>query len=304
MGVRSTVITGVLGAVLIAACGSSGSGSASDEPRGDCPTPPVPVVVSVDQWGDIVDQLAGDCGDVTTIFRSSAADPHDYEPTPADSAALTDARLVVVNGLGYDPWATQALATLGERPTVVDGGRVVGLTDGDNPHIWYGPAYVTAVADAVTARLERLAPRAKDYFERRRAAWQISMRPYFDEIARIKAVAAGRTYGATEGIFSYMAEAVGLENGTPAGYRHATDNQSDPAPGDIHALEQAIAHGDLAVFVFNTQTRGAIPEQIRDGAKDAHVPIVNVTESVPPQFDTFLAWQVSQLHDLAKALGA
>ena len=70
------------------------------------------MVVSVDQWGDIVDQLAGDCGAVTTIFKSSSADPHDYEPSPADSEAFTGARLVVVNGLDYDPWADKALATL------------------------------------------------------------------------------------------------------------------------------------------------------------------------------------------------
>ncbi len=303
MRVRSTAIVGMIGALVIAACGSSGSGSATDTPKGGCPTAPVPVVVSVDQWGDIVDQLAGDCGDVSTIFRSSSADPHDYEPTPADSAELADAKLVVVNGLGYDSWATRALATVDERPAVVDGGEVVGLRDGANPHLWYGPDHVTAIADAVTAELGRLSPRAKDYFERRRSAWQTSMRPYFDEVARIKAVAARTTYGATEGIFSYMADAVGLENRTPSGYRHATDNESEPAPGDMHAFEQALADGDITVLVFNRQTQGAIPEQIRDRARDADVPIVNVTESVPPEFDTFAAWQVSQLEDLAKALG-
>jgi zinc/manganese transport system substrate-binding protein len=60
-------------------------------------------VVTVDQWGDIVSDLAGACGEVTTIIKSSSIDPHDYEPTPADSAKFDRAKLVVVNGLDYDP---------------------------------------------------------------------------------------------------------------------------------------------------------------------------------------------------------
>ena len=90
MRARMGVVAVVIGALAMAACGSSDSGgTASGGPKGDCPTAPLPVVVSVDQWGDIVDQLAGDCGDVTTIIKSSSADPHDYEPTPADTAAFT-----------------------------------------------------------------------------------------------------------------------------------------------------------------------------------------------------------------------
>src|SRR6185503_7871608 len=87
-------------ALAVSACGASTA--RSTEPTGDCPTAPIPVVVSVDQWGDIVHQLAGDCGAVTTIVSSSSADPHDYEPTPADIAKFSGAKLVVVNGLDYD----------------------------------------------------------------------------------------------------------------------------------------------------------------------------------------------------------
>src|SRR5947199_10843711 len=117
-------------ALAVAACG--GSTTRSTQPKGACPTAPVPVVVSVDQWGDIVHQLAGDCGAVTTIFTSSSADPHDYEPTPADIAKFTGAQLVVVNGLDYDPWADKAVSTLDVKPVVVNGGEVVGRRAGNN----------------------------------------------------------------------------------------------------------------------------------------------------------------------------
>lgn len=309
-GIRSGALTvcAVSCAVVLGACGSSGSDDAASDtttsaPGGACPTHPVPVVVSVDQWGDIVDQLAGACGNVTTIFKSSSADPHDYEPTPADTAKFTGAKLVVVNGLDYDPWADKAVATLDTKPTVVNGGKVVGLENGDNPHLWYGPDYVYKIADAVTAALARLEPQGATYFDQRNQAWRESMQPYDAEIAKIKPAAAGKSYGATEGIFDYMAEELGLENQTPQGYQNAAANESEPAPGDVHAFEQALGNGKMTVLIFNTQTEGAIPNQLRSNANSAHVPVVNVTESVPPKFQSFEQWQVSQLRDLATALG-
>ena len=295
---------GLASALVLGACSASTGDAASSKPKGDCPTAPVPVVVSVDQWGDIVGQLAGDCGSVTTVFKSSSADPHDYEPTPADTAEFTGAKLVVVNGLDYDPWADKAVATLDTKPAVVNGGKVVGLENGDNPHIWYGPSYVEKIADAVTAKLKQLQPKDASYFDRRRTAWRTSMAPYDAAIARIKPAAVGKTYGATEGIFDYMAKALGLSNETPTGYQRATANESDPAPGDVNDFEQALAHKKMTVLIYNTQTQGAVPEQVRSKAEAAKVPVVNVTESVPPKFSTFEAWQVSQLKDLGTALGA
>ncbi|MFZ4583849.1 MAG: metal ABC transporter solute-binding protein, Zn/Mn family [Acidimicrobiia bacterium] len=301
LGAVSVVVVAI-GALTLGACGSSSNSSAST-PKGNCPTKPVPVVVSVDQWGDIVDQLAGDCGDVTTIFKSSSADPHDYEPTSGDTAKFTGAKLVVVNGLDYDPWADKAVATLDTKPAVVNGGDVVGLKEGDNPHIWYGPDYVFKIAGAVTAELKKIEPKDAVYFDQQNAAWRASMQPYDAEIAKITPLAAGKTYGATESIFDYMAEHVGLANVTPDGYQNAAANETDPAPGDVNDFEQALASGKVTVLIYNTQTEGAIPEQIRTKAQGAKVPAVNVTESVPPQFSSFVAWQVSQLKDLTRALG-
>jgi len=288
--------------LALAACGSSASRPSATTAAGACPTRPVPVVVSVDQWGDIVSQLAGACGDVTTIFKSTSADPHDYEATPADTQKFAGAKLVVVNGLDYDPWADKAVAAVNESPVVVNAGSIVGLRDGDNPHVWYGPDYVFQVADAVTAALKQLEPRDAAYFGRSSRLWKTSMRPYQAAIAAIKRVAAGKSYGATEGIFSYMAAAVGLRDATPAGFERATANESEPSPGDLHDFEQALTRRTMSLLIFNTQTSGAIPDQLRSQAESAQVPVVDVTESVPPSFDSFEAWQVSQLHALAGAL--
>ena len=99
-------------------------------PSGACPTTPVDVVVSVDQWGDIVSELGGDCARVKTLLASSSVDPHDYEPTPADAASFEGAQLVVVNGAHYDEWAAKLAATSAPDAPVVSA-----ATDSTTPRI-------------------------------------------------------------------------------------------------------------------------------------------------------------------------
>jgi zinc/manganese transport system substrate-binding protein len=268
-----------------------------------CDGAPVPVVVSVDQWGDITSALGGQCATVTTIIASSSVDPHTYQPTSADIAAFTNARLVVVNGVGYDAWAAKAVATLSPAPAVVDGGAVVGVPAGSNPHLWYSPTYVYRIAAAITAALKAALPSAATYFDAQAGAWRASMRPYDEKVAQIRAAVQGRTYGATEGVFDYMARAVGLRDVTPQGWQNAAANDSDPAPGDVAAFDQALAAGSMSVLIYNTQTEGSLPAQVRSAATAAGVPVVDVTETVAPGSTSFVQWQLAQLDALGSALG-
>jgi zinc/manganese transport system substrate-binding protein len=268
-----------------------------------CPTAPVAVVVSVDQWGDIVSELGGACANVKTVLASSSVDPHDYEPSPADAAWFAGAKLVVVNGAGYDSWASKLAASSAAGAPVVSAAEVTKTPDGANPHLWYLPSAVTAVADAVTGELSKLDPQAGDYFSQRRSQFSAAIAPYMNLIGKIKAGAAGKSYAATEKIFDYQAQALGLINKTPKGYQRAMANESDPSPGDINAFRTALASRQVDVLIYNTQTEGSIPQQIRSAAERAGVPVVNVTETVPPEQTSFEGWQYAQLLALGKALG-
>ncbi|MEP9414538.1 zinc ABC transporter substrate-binding protein [Gordonia sp. VNQ95] len=280
---------------------SSSSGPAANAPA--CPTTPVNVVVSVDQWGDIVSELGGKCADVKTIVASSSVDPHDYEPSPADGAAFTDAQMVVVNGADYDVWASKLAAASAPDAPVVNAAQVTGTADGANPHLWYSPTAVTKVADAVTEGLSKISPDAQAYFATQRSTFTDSLSEYNDLIAKIKAGASGKTFAATEGVFDYMAQAVRLVDKTPAGFAAAAANESDPSPADLAAFIKTLSDRQVDVLIYNTQTEGSTPEQIRAAAESAGVPVVEVTETVPPGQNSFESWQVDQLTSLAKALG-
>ncbi len=310
---------------VVASCSTDDGQSATSSsatPAGDCPTAPVDVVVSVDQWGDIVSQLGGSCTSVTTVLASSSVDPHDYEPSPADAATFQGAQLVVVNGAHYDEWADKLVESSAPDAPLIDAAVAGGETvegeehhedeehhDGDghehgdvNPHVWYDPATVTAVADAVTAELSALAPDATDYFAQRREEFTVAMKPYDAEIDAIKTGATGKTYASTESVFDYMAASVGLRNETPAGYQAAASNETDPSPADLDAFLQLLEAKGVDVLIYNTQTEGSVPEQLRSAAESAGIPVVNVTETVAPGAKSFEAWQVDQLTALAKAL--
>jgi zinc/manganese transport system substrate-binding protein len=82
----------------------------------------------------------------------------------------------------------------------------------------------------------------------------------------------------------------------------ATANESDPSPGDLNAFLTALADGRMAVLVYNPQTEGPLPEQVREAAEAADVPVVEMTETLPPGAASFVTWQVEQLTALAAAL--
>ncbi|OBH02470.1 ABC transporter substrate-binding protein [Mycobacterium sp. E2699] len=260
-------------------------------------------MVSVDQWGDIVSQLSGACAAVKTVLASSSVDPHDYEPSPADAESFAGAKLVVINGAGYDSWAAKLAAGSAAGAHVVSAAEVTKTPEGANPHLWYLPSAVTAVADAVTAELSKIDPQAADYFSSRRSAFTSAIAPYTDMIGKIKAGAAGKAYAATETVFDYQAQALGLVNKTPKGYQRATANETDPSPADIDAFRTALGTRGIDVLIYNTQTEGSIPQQIRSAAQQAGVPVVEVTETVPPGQTSFEGWQCAQLVSLGKALG-
>ncbi|MGB0970413.1 MAG: metal ABC transporter solute-binding protein, Zn/Mn family [Mycobacterium sp.] len=270
---------------------------------GGCAATPVNVAVSVDQWGDIVSELGGDCAKVTTVLASSSVDPHEFEPAPADAATFANAQLVVVNGANYDPWASKLAATSAPEAPVVDAAEVTETAEGANPHLWYSPSAVTAVADVVTAELSTLSPEVKSYFAERRSAFTASMEPYKTLLDAIRARASGRPYAATENVFDYTANDIGLVNVTPPGYQSASANKSDASPADVDAFQRALAEHQIDVLIYNTQTQGSVPEEIRGAAEAAGVPVVEATETVPPWATSFEQWQVAQLNALAKALG-
>ena len=145
------------------------AGSATKAGRGG----PIEVVAAENFWGSIAAQLGGSKVHVTSVVSSPATDPHDYEPTAADGRLQAGARMAIVNGIGYDPWAGKLLASNPVSGRIVlTVGDLVGIPAGGNPHQWYSPPNVQRVIDAIAGDYAKLDPKNAGYFRAQKARFE------------------------------------------------------------------------------------------------------------------------------------
>jgi zinc/manganese transport system substrate-binding protein len=297
---RALVAAGVLGALL------AGSGCATVAPASALPHRDgvVRIVAAENFWGSLAAQLGGVHAEVTAIISNPDADPHDYEPTSADATRIHDAQLTVVNGVGYDTWASKVTAanpSAGRIDLVV--GSLVGTPADGNPHRWYDPADVRIVAARITAGLVRLDPADAGYFQRQHdTVVRDDLSGYFGLTDEIRARFAGTPVGASESIFAPLAAATGLDLVTPASFLTAISEGGEPTAADKRTIDAQIRERRIRVYVYNRQN--ATPDvqaQVR-AAKKAGIPVTEITETLTPVGATFQAWQSAQLNALLSAL--
>jgi zinc/manganese transport system substrate-binding protein len=292
------VRTGTVIAALVAAavCAASGAGA----PRGGV----LQVVAAENFWGSVAAQLGGDRVHVTSLITNPATDPHDYEPTAVDARTLAGAKLAIVNGIGYDPWAPKLLsANPVQGRIVLTVGDVVGVKAGGNPHRWYSPTDVQRVIAAIVADYTKLAPEDAAYFAREKKLFETKgLAGYKAEIARIRHRYAGVPVGASESIFALMAPALGLKLVTPSAFLKAISEGTDPTAQDKAIVDRQIAKREIKVWVFNSQNSTPDVARLTSAARHKSIPVTTITETLTPATATFEAWQVAQLRALRAAL--
>jgi zinc/manganese transport system substrate-binding protein len=298
--IRRGVLAGAVGLAVLAvpACAtkprSAGAAGASV----------VRVVAAENFWGSLAQQLGGTHATVTSIIDNPDADPHDYEPTAADGRAMAGAQLAIVNGIGYDAWATKLVdANPSASRTVLTVGDVVGVKEGGNPHRWYNPDDVRAMVDQITAAYKKADPADAAYFDaQHNTVLSSNLKPYFDLIGQIKGSYSGTPVGASESIVAMLAPALGLHLLTPESFLNAISEGNDPTAGDKATVDAQIKNKQIKVYVYNSQnTTPDVQAQVNQ-AKAAGIPVTTITETPVPAGTSFQDWQVAQLTALKQAL--
>lgn len=297
------VLLGALAAAVLASgCGSQSPTAASGAGRGGA----LEVVAAENFWGSLAAQLGGGEVRVRSIIVNPATDPHSYEPTAGDARTMAGARLAIVNGLGYDEWASKLLAASPlEGRVVLDVGAMLGLHAGANPHRWYFPADVEAVVRQITRDYQRLDPAASSYFARRERELETVGFARYDALRRaIRARYAGTPVGYSESIFEGLGEDLGLRLLTPYSFVKAIAEGGEVTAQDKRTVDSQAETRRIAVWVFNSQNVTPDVQRANELARAAGIPIATVTETLSPAGDTFEQWQVSELEGLRRALHA
>ncbi|MHB9445434.1 metal ABC transporter solute-binding protein, Zn/Mn family [Mesorhizobium sp. RSR565B] len=261
------------------------------------------IVAAENFYGDLARQIGGSNVTVTSILANPDDDPHLFETSPSTARTIADAKIVIYNGADYDPWMDKLLSasTAKDRTTIV-AADLIGKKSGDNPHLWYDPATLPAIAKALSADLAKRDPANAVHYEANLKAFQTSLEVIDKEIADVKNTYAGTEVTATEPVFGYMAEALGLKM-LNYDFQVALMNDAEPSATQVAAFENSLKDGSAKILFYNSQVTDEATTRLLDIAKQNKVTVIGVTETEPAG-QTIQTWFGGQIDAVQKALAA
>jgi zinc/manganese transport system substrate-binding protein len=281
--------------LLAAACSSSASGATGDA---------IAAVGAENEYANVIGQIGGRYVHVTAIESNPNTDPHTFEASPSVAQSVSAAQLVVQNGLGYDTYMNKIeAASASSTRKVIDVQSLLGLPDSTpNPHLWYSPSTMPAVAKAISADLSALQPAHAAYFSANLRRFDGSLQPWYQAIARFKAAYPGTPVAVTEPVGDYLLQAAGAKILTPFTMQADIMNGVDPSPQDVSLQDGLFAAHRVKVFVYNQQVTDALTQTFLSRAHSEGIPVVGVYETMPAPGYDYQSWMLAEINALQKAV--
>jgi zinc/manganese transport system substrate-binding protein len=294
------VVAGLaLGGLVVSACGSGSAAPASSSSSGV-----INAIGAENEYANVLGQIGGKYVHVSSILNNPNTDPHTYESSPGVAQEVSNAQLIVQNGVGYDTFMNRIeSASPSSNRKVIVVQNVLGLpTNTPNPHLWYDTRTMPAVAAAMEADLSSLQPSHASYFHANLARFNTSLQPWLAAIASFKARYAGTTAATTEPVADYLLTAMGINNLTPFAFQADIMNGVDPTPQDITLENGFFTQHRVKVFCYNQQVVSNLTVSVRQRAQQNNVPIVGVYETMPTPGYDYQTWMLAEVHAIEKAI--
>ena len=288
-----TAVFAVSALIVSAGCGMSSETQTQPQPQTPTqeePTGPIDVVSSINQWGSLAKQIGGDDVNVTSILDSTNVDAHDFEPKTADVAKIAKAQIVVLNGAGYDSWASKSLS---KQTVSVSAAQIVGAMEGDNPHLWFSKDARSGMAKELVDAFSKALPSKKDDFTKRYEQWQEAETKVEQAMDDFSQAHKDATYAATESVAYYLMSDMGFTDKTPKGYAASSAAEGEAAPADLQEFQKLIEDRDIDLLVNNTQEASDATNMITGTAGRSDVPVFDVSEQMPQDKANLTDWIAS-----------
>ena len=258
------------------------------------------------EYANVLGQIGGRYVHVSSILNNPNTDPHTFESSPSVAQQVSSAQLIVQNGVGYDTFMNKIeSASPNSKRKVIVVQNVLGLpTDTPNPHLWYAPQTMPAVANVMAADLSELQPAHAAFFRANLAKFVASLAPLHRAIAAFRAKYTGTTVATTEPVADYLLQAMGLNNLTPFAFQADIMNGVDPAPEDITLENGFFTKHQVKLFCYNQQVVDSLTASIREAALRTGVPVVGVYETMPTPGYDFQSWMLAEVNAIEKAVTA
>lgn len=256
------------------------------------------------QYADVISQIAGPYARVTAIETDPNTDPHEYEASPAIARAIASTDLIVENGLGYDSWADRLIAaSASTRRKVIEVRRVLHLPRNTfNPHVWYDPQAMPAVARAIASALSQIAPAHEAYFAARERKFEASLATWKGTLAEFAREHPATPVAVTEPVANDLLEAAGCTILTPRSLQLALMNGNDPSPQDVAAQEALLSGHRVKVLIYNRQVTDPLTESFLELARKNGIPVVGVYETMPTPGYDYQTWMQAETAALIRAV--
>ncbi len=257
------------------------------------------------EYANVIAQIGGRYVTAVAIEDNPNTDPHTFEASPSVARAVAGARLVVQNGLGYDSFMSKIEAAAPDSARkVIDVQQLLGLPDSTpNPHLWYAPRTMPAVARAIAVDLARLLPRHAAYFEAGVQRFIASLTPWGRAIAALARAYPRASVAVTEPVADYLLRAAGIKILTPFVLQADIMNGVDPAPQGVALENSLFSERRVQVFVYNQQVTDTLTEGFLRTAQGDHIPVVGVYETMPAGYD-YQMWMLAEVRALRRALAS
>ena len=298
-----------LAATLLACACSSSSASSSAAGGSSAAAASVTKITAIgaeNEYADVIAQVGGKYVQAASIMSNPNTDPHTFEASPAVAREITAAKLIVQNGVGYDNWATtiENADPSGGRK-VINVQQLLGLPDSTpNPHLWYEPTTMPAVASAIATDLGQIDPAHASYYKANAASFTASLAGWTNAIAAFKAAHPGIPVATTEPVADYMLQAAGVNNLTPFTFQADIMNGTDPSPQDTALEDSLFTQHKVKVFLYNQQVTDSLTESFIKLANENGIPVVGVYETMPTPGYTYQTWMEAEVNALNKAVTA
>jgi zinc/manganese transport system substrate-binding protein len=293
-----------LAVTLAAAAAAALTGCSAAPSRTTASSTSVIIAVGAEnQYANVISQIGGKYVQVTAVESNPNTDPHTFEASPAVARVIGSAALIVQNGIGYDSFMDKVEAAVpvsGRR--IINVQHLLGLPDSTpNPHLWYKPTTMPAVARALAADLSALQPRHTAYFRARQQAFDRALQPWYRALAHFKATYPAAPVATTEPVGDYMLQAAGTKNLTPFSFQADIMNGVDPAPQDVALQDSFFSGHRVRAFVYNQQVTDSLTESFLASAHKYGIPVVGVYETMPAGF-SYQSWMLAETRALQRAV--
>jgi zinc transport system substrate-binding protein len=312
------VVVAVTAVLALTACGrqappASGPGPVERK---------VAVVASFYPLYEFARRVGGDHAEVRNLVPAGA-EPHDYEPTPQDVAALHTARVVVYNGAGFEPWLEKLLPGLpaavepvnatdglplvtgeaehGHERESRDGASPPGGREGLDPHVWLDPVLARRQVDLIAAAFARVDPTRRETYEANAAALRAELAALDERYRRTLAACRKKTFITSHAAFGYLAARYGLTMVSISGL----SPDAEPSAARLRAVVREARARGATVIYFETLVSPRVAETIAREvrAKTAVLnPIEGLTADERAQGATYFTVMDANLRNLADGL--